>query len=106
MAGQAAHCRVWLFLIKGRAQAPAGGACPPYGPGRPALTDGVVHVGAEQPEGHQRRRDNEAAHAEKAADAAEEQSPWRAANRGREAEPQAQECAKDHRRYEKWSADQ
>jgi hypothetical protein len=32
---------------------------------------------------------NEPAHAEKAADAAEEQSPWRAANGAREAEPQA-----------------
>jgi hypothetical protein len=56
--------------------------------------------------GAERRRDNEPAHAEKAADAAEEQSPWRAANGAREAEPQAEECAKDHRRYEKWSADQ
>jgi hypothetical protein len=42
----------------------------------------------------------------KAADAAEEQSPGRAANGAREAEHGAEECAKDHRRYEKWSADQ
>ena len=47
------------------------------------------------------RTPTEPAHAEKAADAAEEQSPWRAANRAREVEPKAQECAKDHRRYEK-----
>jgi hypothetical protein len=44
--------------------------------------------------GAERRRDNEPAHAEKAADAAEEQSPWRAANGAREAEPQAESAPK------------
>src|SRR5215218_310723 len=38
----AAHCRIWLFQIKRPAQAPAGGACPPYGPGRAAYLEAQV----------------------------------------------------------------
>ena len=83
MAGQTpARCRTGSF--RSRARASAGRrrvSSRRSGPRRPNRWRS--HERAEQPEGHQRRRDDAPAHAEKAADAAEEQSPWRAANRAR-----------------------
>jgi hypothetical protein len=93
------HAAELALSDQGPAQAPAGGACPPDGPGRAAPTDGVVMNEPNSQRGtsavvtmrpHMQRR---------------QPTPLRSSLPGErrtvlEAEPKAQECAKDHRRYE------
>ena len=103
--GRHQHAAELALSDQGPTQAPAGGACPPYGPGRAAPTDGVV---MNEPNS---QRGTSAAvtmspHMQRRQPTPPRSTLRRAANRAREAEPKAQECAKDHRRYEKWSADQ